>query len=168
MSAVASARPCRRTVACVAPFKVVRRDATGAGEKRVVAHATQRDATCDARRSAVLKARGPNSARSAGRKAEQGGLELPSGRATAGVSFAFKSRGTARSIDRWCCDQLADVERAGNSGLPSVSLSCHLRVRSAQLIADMEAAGAFACVAYGLGRALAVLASWDLLRGRAS
>jgi hypothetical protein len=57
MSAVASARPSRRTVACVAPFKVVRRDATGAGEKRVVAHATQRDATCDARRSAVLKAR---------------------------------------------------------------------------------------------------------------
>jgi hypothetical protein len=37
-----------------------------------------------------------------------------------------------------------------------------------QFMADMEAAGAFTCVAYGLGRALAVLASWGLLPGRAS
>jgi hypothetical protein len=55
MRAVASARPCRRTVASVAPFKVVRRDATGAGEKRAVAHATRRDVTCDARRSVLPK-----------------------------------------------------------------------------------------------------------------
>ena len=37
-----------------------------------------------------------------------------------------------------------------------------------QFMTDMEAAGAFTCVAYGLGRALAVLANWGLLRGRAS
>ena len=36
-----------------------------------------------------------------------------------------------------------------------------------EFIADMEAAGAFTCVAYGLDRALAVLESWGLLRGTA-
>jgi hypothetical protein len=35
-------------------------------------------------------------------------------------------------------------------------------------IAAMEAAGAFTCIAEGLDRALAVLESWGLLRGRAS
>jgi hypothetical protein len=69
--------------------------------------------------------------------------------------------------------------RAGASGLIAVD-ACRLfaldlkaedgRPTEArlQLMADMEAAGAFTCVAYGLGRALAVLANWGLLRGRAS
>jgi hypothetical protein len=37
-----------------------------------------------------------------------------------------------------------------------------------EFIADMERAGAFTCVAEGLDRALAVLESWGLLRGRVS
>ena len=37
-----------------------------------------------------------------------------------------------------------------------------------EAIAAMEAAGAFTAIAEGLGRALAVLEAWGLLRGRAS
>jgi hypothetical protein len=99
MSAVALAWPCRRTVACVAPFKVVRRDATGADEKRGVAHATQCDATCDARRSAVPKTMGPlalrlpvakrNKAASSGRPAE---------RAVHGLSSEVRARGVVPQV----------------------------------------------------------------------
>jgi hypothetical protein len=35
-----------------------------------------------------------------------------------------------------------------------------------KFLADMEAAGAFVCVAVGLDRALAVLEQWGLLRGQ--
>ena len=44
------------------------------------------------------------------------------------------------------------------------------RATKAQLdfIADMERAGAFACVAEGLDRALKVLEGWGLLRGKVS
>jgi hypothetical protein len=37
-----------------------------------------------------------------------------------------------------------------------------------EVIAAMEAAGAYCCIAEGLDRALAVLEGWGLLRGRAS
>ena len=37
-----------------------------------------------------------------------------------------------------------------------------------QAVADMEAAGAYCCIAEGLDRALAVLESWGLLRGVAA
>jgi hypothetical protein len=66
--------------------------------------------------------------------------------------------------------------RAGASELIAVD-ACRLELKAEdgrptearlQFMADMEAAGAFTCVAYGLGRAPAVLANWGLLRGRAS
>lgn len=37
-----------------------------------------------------------------------------------------------------------------------------------EFIADMERAGAFTCLAEGIDRAIAVLESWGLLRGRAN
>ncbi len=44
------------------------------------------------------------------------------------------------------------------------------RATDAQLafLSDMEAAGAFCCIAEGLDRALKVLEAWGLLRGKAS
>lgn len=53
MRAVATARSCHRIVARVAPFKVVRRDATGAIQRMAVADATGCDATCDMRHPAM-------------------------------------------------------------------------------------------------------------------
>jgi hypothetical protein len=50
-----------------------------------------------------------------------------------------------------------EIKSAG--GRPSVA--------QLEAIAAMEAAGAYCCIAEGLDRALAVLESWGLLRGRA-
>jgi hypothetical protein len=49
---------------------------------------------------------------------------------------------------------------------PEIKAPCG-RATAAQLeaLAEMEAAGAFTCVAEGLDRALAVLEQWRLLRG---
>jgi len=57
MSTFASALLRHGTVACVAPFKVVRRDATGAVRKNAVAVATACDRKRDTRRSTAVKAR---------------------------------------------------------------------------------------------------------------
>jgi hypothetical protein len=91
-------------------------------------------------------------------------FSVPNGGARSPVEAAImKSTGTTAGVPDtiWIKDgQVSAIEIKAEGG----------RATEIQLatIAAMEAAGAYCCIAEGLGAALACLEAWGLLRGRAS